>query len=54
MGVIVHSQAVSIPMEEYLSFVDAKAKLEALEAAGVDNWEGYGEAMSILHGDEEA
>lgn len=25
------------------------AKLRALEAAGVDNWEGYGHAMQILH-----
>lgn len=25
-------------------------KLRALEAAGVDNWEGYDHAMDILHG----
>ena len=25
--------------------------LDALEAAGVDNWEGYDEAMEILRGD---
>lgn len=29
------------------------ARLAALEAAGVDNWEGYGHAMAILHGEED-
>ena len=29
------------------------AKLEALEAYGVDNWEGYDEAMRSLEADEE-
>jgi hypothetical protein len=28
-------------------------KLEALEEAGVDNWEGYDEAMRSLHEEEE-
>jgi hypothetical protein len=28
------------------------AKLEALESAGVDNWEGYDEAMALLRGEE--
>lgn len=28
-------------------------KLDALEAAGVDNWEGYSEAMKILYKDNE-
>lgn len=28
-------------------------KLDALEAAGVDNWEGYDFAMAALHGDNE-
>lgn len=30
-----------------------QAKLNALEAAGVDNWQGYGEAMSALEDEEE-
>lgn len=30
-----------------------QAKLNALEAAGVDNWPGYGEAMSALEDEEE-
>ncbi len=29
---------------------DRVAKLDALEAAGVDNWEGYDDAMEILNG----
>ena len=29
------------------------AKLDALEAYGVDNWEGYGDAMASLTGDED-
>ena len=32
---------------------EAYDKLEALECYGVDNWEGYGEAMQSLYGDEE-
>jgi len=28
-------------------------KLAALEAAGVDNWEWYGDAMAELYGDDE-
>lgn len=28
-------------------------RLAALEAAGVDNWEGYGHAMRVLHGEED-
>jgi uncharacterized protein with PhoU and TrkA domain len=28
-------------------------KLTALEAAGVDNWEGYSHAMRILRGEED-
>lgn len=32
---------------------EADRKLTALEAAGVDNWEGYGHAMRVLHGEED-
>lgn len=28
-------------------------KLEALEEAGVDNWEGYGDAMRTLNTEED-
>jgi hypothetical protein len=33
--------------------IEAWNKLDALEAYGVDNWEGYGEAMQSLYNDEE-
>ena len=32
---------------------EAYDKLAALECYGVDNWEGYGEAMQSLYNDEE-
>ena len=39
---------VSITFEEYNQLLNRDQKLCALEAAGVDNWEGYDEAMNIL------
>lgn len=36
---------IEITREEYLQLVAAQRKLGCLEAWGVDNWEGYGEAM---------
>ena len=35
----------SITKKEYMELVADCAKLRALEAAGVDNWEGYDEAL---------
>lgn len=43
---------VTIRRGEYEELLQAQRKLDALEASGVDNWEGYDEAMSEL-GDEE-
>ena len=43
----------SIPLDRYLELLDKEAKLQALEMAGVDNWEGYDFAMEILWSDEE-
>lgn len=40
-------QYVSISLEEYAELQDAAAMLSALHAAGVDNWEGYSEAITI-------
>jgi hypothetical protein len=37
---------VPVPKERYAELLRAEKKLNALEAAGVDNWEGYDEAMS--------
>ena len=43
---------VEVDEKEHTRLVEAAKKLDALEAAGVDNWEGYGDAMSSL--EEEA
>jgi hypothetical protein len=34
--------------ERYAELLEAERKLMALEAAGVDNWEGYCCAMEIM------
>jgi len=44
---------VSIPKAELDRLRRAAAKLAALEDAGVDNWEWYGDAMSSLHNGED-
>lgn len=44
---------VSIPKAEYDRLVERDDFLTALEAAGVDNWEGYSYARRILKGEEE-
>jgi len=40
---------VTISRKEYERLLAAQAKLDALEAAGVDNWSGYDDAMEILN-----
>ena len=40
------NKTISITLEEYESLSDSKLKLDALEAMGVDNWEGYRDAMA--------
>lgn len=42
------SETITISREEYQYLLHRNAQLEALEAAGVDNWTGYGEAMEML------
>ena len=44
---------ITISVEEYESLKHDSAFLNALHAAGVDNWEWYGEALAILEEDEE-
>ena len=39
---------VEVDKDEYDRLVRADKKLSALEAAGVDNWEWYGDAMDTL------
>lgn len=42
-------EEVTISRKEYDQLRAAQAKLDALEAAGVDNWSGYDDAMEQLH-----
>lgn len=39
---------VTITMKEYLELQETSAFMRALEAAGVDNWEGYGIAQDMM------
>lgn len=39
---------VSIPGEAYNFFCERTRKLTALEACGVDKWDGYEKAMKLL------
>lgn len=39
---------ISISEEEYNKMLDRLMWLDALEAAGVDNWEGFEEAQRII------
>jgi len=40
-------QMVSIPASEYAILLNESDVLACLYAAGVDNWEGYDEAMEM-------
>lgn len=44
---------VIISYSEYERLVKAEAFLNALEAAGVDNWSGYGDARAMYEEEEE-
>ena len=41
------SDTVTISASEYKQLLKAQAKLDALEGAGVDNWQGYDDAMDL-------
>ena len=41
-------ETITIPKSEYDSLIRDKVLLRALNAAGVDNWEGYEHAMNRL------
>ncbi len=41
-------ETITITLEEYQKLVADGMKLDALEAAGVDNWDGHEHAMDIL------
>lgn len=39
---------ITISRSEYEGLIQSEAKLNALEMAGVDNWEGYSDALATL------
>ena len=45
-------ELVSITLVEYARLKADQRKLEALERAGVDNWEWYGDAMQTLEDEQ--
>ena len=45
-------ETITISREEYEKLSACRDKLYALEAAGVDNWEGYSYALEIMGDDE--
>jgi hypothetical protein len=44
---------VVVPIKRYNELRTVEKKLNALECAGVDNWEGYSEAMREFYADED-
>lgn len=46
-------ETITISVERYGNLVYAEDVLNALEVAGVDNWEGYDIAMDYLENHEE-
>ncbi len=46
-------ETVTIPKEEYESLLKDSDFLSALEAFGVDNWDGYHDAYLEVYGDED-
>ena len=41
-------EMITITLKEYNGLLADSNKLLALESAGVDNWQGYDDAMTIL------
>lgn len=46
-------ETVTIRKTYFEELLQRSHELAALDTAGVDNWEGYGEAMRVLHGEED-
>lgn len=45
-------KAITISEEEYESLLDDREMLHCLQACGVDNWQGYDDAMQMMNEDE--
>lgn len=43
---------ITISLKEYESLLDSQRWVDALENAGVDNWEGYDFAVELYKEDE--
>ncbi len=44
-------EMITIPLSEYLELREDSEWLEALEAAGVDNWDGISHARELFNKD---
>jgi hypothetical protein len=42
-------EEVKVSKKRFIELLEHELKLEALEAAGVDNWEGFDSAMEIYY-----
>jgi hypothetical protein len=49
---IMNKETVTISKKEYESLLEDRKWLQALENAGVDNWEGYDYARELMNEDE--
>lgn len=47
------NEMVEIPLSVYNDLVDDQKLLDALRAAGVDNWQGWDDAIEIYNQDDE-
>lgn len=47
------NETVTISKQEYLTLLEDSEMLEALRAAGVDNWEGFNYAVEIFQEEQE-
>ena len=44
-----NEELITITQKEYDELIRASNKLLALEASGVDNWQGYDDAMDVFN-----
>lgn len=45
---MIEGHTISIPLARYKELLEAENMLSSLEAAGVDNWEGYSYACELM------
>lgn len=43
---------ITITKKEYERLIDADLFLNCLKACGVDNWQGYGDAVDMMEGED--